>query len=129
MNVIAKSTTLSPFLRATATVVSNGGMPVVATGKVSKPKVSVPQPVRRTLQQTAYQDLLTGPTCISSGVSGESEMSACSAPECPANSRLATINESTRYICAIRDYIIDVRTLQIATLSVELSLAAKNILH
>ncbi|XP_018359363.1 PREDICTED: cytochrome b-c1 complex subunit Rieske, mitochondrial isoform X2 [Trachymyrmex cornetzi] len=31
MNVIAKSTTLSPFLRATATVVSNGGMPVAAT--------------------------------------------------------------------------------------------------
>ncbi|XP_018352991.1 PREDICTED: cytochrome b-c1 complex subunit Rieske, mitochondrial isoform X2 [Trachymyrmex septentrionalis] len=31
MNVIAKSTNLSPFLRATATVVSNGGMPVAAT--------------------------------------------------------------------------------------------------
>ncbi|XP_029659075.1 cytochrome b-c1 complex subunit Rieske, mitochondrial isoform X2 [Formica exsecta] len=31
MNVIAKSTTISPFLRATATVVSNGGVPVAAT--------------------------------------------------------------------------------------------------
>ncbi|CAL1683720.1 unnamed protein product [Lasius platythorax] len=31
MNVIAKSTTVSPFLRATATVVSNGGIPVAAT--------------------------------------------------------------------------------------------------
>lgn len=41
---------------------------MVATGKVHKPKVSVPQPVKRTLQQTAYQDLLTGPTCIKSGV-------------------------------------------------------------
>ncbi|KYN07675.1 Cytochrome b-c1 complex subunit Rieske, mitochondrial [Cyphomyrmex costatus] len=68
MNVIAKSTSLSPFLRATATVVSNGGMPVAATGKVSKPKINVPQPFRRRLPQTVYQDLLTGPTCISSGV-------------------------------------------------------------
>ncbi|XP_012218662.1 cytochrome b-c1 complex subunit Rieske, mitochondrial isoform X2 [Linepithema humile] len=31
MNVIAKSTALSPFLRATATAVSNGGKPVAAT--------------------------------------------------------------------------------------------------
>ncbi|XP_032685373.1 cytochrome b-c1 complex subunit Rieske, mitochondrial isoform X2 [Odontomachus brunneus] len=31
MNVIAKSTSLSPFLRATATAVSNGGIPVAAT--------------------------------------------------------------------------------------------------
>ncbi|XP_020287780.1 cytochrome b-c1 complex subunit Rieske, mitochondrial isoform X2 [Pseudomyrmex gracilis] len=31
MNVIAKSSTLAPFLRATATVVSNGGVPVTAT--------------------------------------------------------------------------------------------------
>ncbi|KAL0106751.1 hypothetical protein PUN28_015358 [Cardiocondyla obscurior] len=31
MNVIAKSTTLSPFLRATATAVSNGTLPVAAT--------------------------------------------------------------------------------------------------
>ncbi|KYQ48426.1 Cytochrome b-c1 complex subunit Rieske, mitochondrial [Trachymyrmex zeteki] len=68
MNVIAKSTTLSPFLRATATVVSNGGMPVAATGKVTKPKITVPVPFRRRLQQTTYQDFLTGPTCISSGV-------------------------------------------------------------
>lgn len=68
MNVIAKSTTIAPFLRATATVVSNGGLPVAATGKVQKPKIAVPQPVRRRLQQTIYQDLLVGPTCISSGV-------------------------------------------------------------
>ncbi|XP_072746723.1 cytochrome b-c1 complex subunit Rieske, mitochondrial isoform X2 [Anoplolepis gracilipes] len=31
MNVIAKSTTVSPFLRATATAVSNGGIPVATT--------------------------------------------------------------------------------------------------
>ncbi|KAG5317134.1 UCRI protein, partial [Pseudoatta argentina] len=68
MNVIAKSTNLSPFLRATATVVSNGGMPVTVTVKVSKPKITVPEPFRRRLQQTTYQDLLIGPTCISSGV-------------------------------------------------------------
>ncbi|XP_050454678.1 cytochrome b-c1 complex subunit Rieske, mitochondrial-like isoform X1 [Cataglyphis hispanica] len=68
MNVIAKSTTISPFLRAAATVVSNGGVPVAATGKVHKPKVTVPSPVKRVLGQTLYQDLLSGPTCISSGV-------------------------------------------------------------
>ncbi|KMQ91727.1 cytochrome b-c1 complex subunit mitochondrial [Lasius niger] len=72
MNVIAKSTTVSPFLRATATVVSNGGIPVAATGKVHKPKVTVPSTVKRALGQTLYQDLLTGPTCISSGVAGSS---------------------------------------------------------
>ncbi|XP_011868404.1 PREDICTED: cytochrome b-c1 complex subunit Rieske, mitochondrial isoform X1 [Vollenhovia emeryi] len=67
MNVIAKSTALSPFLRATATAVSNGGLPVAATGKVHKPKIAVPQPVKRSPGQS-YQDLLTGPTCVSSGV-------------------------------------------------------------
>lgn len=72
MNVIAKSTTISPFLRATATVVSNGGVPVAATGKVHKPKVTVPSIIKRALGQTLYQDLLTGPTCISSGVAGAS---------------------------------------------------------
>lgn len=76
MNVIAKSTVLSPFLRATATAVSNGGLPVVATGKANKPKIAVPHPVKRTLRQTIYQDLLTGPTCISSGVAGASALSA-----------------------------------------------------
>jgi len=80
MNVIAKSTTLSPFLRATATVVSNGGMPVAATSKVNKPKITVPEAFRRRLQQTIYQDLLTGPMCISSGVAGASALSACSTP-------------------------------------------------
>jgi len=74
MNVIAKSTALSPFLRATATAVSNGGMPVAATGKVHKPKVTVPPPVRRTLQQTIHQDLLTGPMCISSGIAATTQM-------------------------------------------------------
>lgn len=68
MNVIAKSTTVSPFLRATATVVSNGGVPVAATSKIHKPKVTVPPTVKRILGQSLYQDLLTGPTCISSGV-------------------------------------------------------------
>ncbi|KAG5307219.1 UCRI protein, partial [Acromyrmex insinuator] len=68
MNVIAKSTTLSPFLRVTATAVSNGGIPVTATVKVSKPKITVPESFRRRLQQTTYQDFLTGSTCISSGV-------------------------------------------------------------
>ncbi|RLU26834.1 hypothetical protein DMN91_000631 [Ooceraea biroi] len=69
MNVIAKTTGLAPFLRATATAVSNGGTSVAATGKVSKPKVAVLPAVKRTLGQTIYQDLLTGATCISSGVS------------------------------------------------------------
>ncbi|XP_014486749.1 PREDICTED: cytochrome b-c1 complex subunit Rieske, mitochondrial [Dinoponera quadriceps] len=68
MNVIAKSTTISPFLRVTATVVSNGSLPVAATGKVQKPKVPVPPTVIRILSQSLYQDLLTGPTRISSGV-------------------------------------------------------------
>lgn len=70
MNVIAKSTTFSPFLRATATVVSNGGKPAAATGKVQKPKVTVPPTVKRAVGYNLQQDLLTGPTCISSGVAG-----------------------------------------------------------
>ncbi|XP_077255670.1 Rieske iron-sulfur protein isoform X1 [Temnothorax americanus] len=74
MNVIAKSTALAPFLRATATAVSNGGIPVAATGKVHKPKIVVPPSVRRTLQQTTYQVLLTGPTCVSSGVAASTQM-------------------------------------------------------
>ncbi|XP_012218661.1 cytochrome b-c1 complex subunit Rieske, mitochondrial isoform X1 [Linepithema humile] len=74
MNVIAKSTALSPFLRATATAVSNGGKPVAATGKVNKPKVSVPPPVKRVTGHSIYQDLLTGPTCISSGVAASTQV-------------------------------------------------------
>lgn len=74
MNVIAKSTTVSPFLRATATVVSNGGVSVAATGKVHKPKVTVPQTAKRILGQSLYQDLLTGPTCISSGVTTSTQI-------------------------------------------------------
>ncbi|XP_011265983.1 cytochrome b-c1 complex subunit Rieske, mitochondrial [Camponotus floridanus] len=74
MNVIAKSTTVSPFLRATATVVSNGGVPVAATGKIQKPKVTVPPTVKRTLGQSLYQDLLTGPTCISSGITTSTQI-------------------------------------------------------
>lgn len=77
MNVIAKSTTVSPFLRATATVVSNGGVSVAATGKVHKPKVTVPPPVKRILGQSLYQDLLTGPTCISSGVTSTFTLTIC----------------------------------------------------
>lgn len=112
MNVIAKSTTVSPFLRATATVVSNGGIPVAATGKVHKPKVTVPPTVKRALGQTLYQDLLTGPTCISSGVAGASLLSTI---------RSASIlREHTcvlsREIETIRDYIINTRTLHIVTL-------------
>lgn len=76
MNVISKSPTLSPFLRATATAVSNGGMPVAATGKVQKPKVAVPPTVKRAHGQTLYQDLLTGPTCISSGIAGASVLNS-----------------------------------------------------
>ncbi|XP_012539838.2 cytochrome b-c1 complex subunit Rieske, mitochondrial [Monomorium pharaonis] len=68
MNVISKSTTISPFLKATATAVSNGGFPVVATSKVCRPKISVLDPVKRQLPQTAYQDLITGVLCVSSGV-------------------------------------------------------------
>jgi len=74
MNVIAKSTGISPFLRATATAVSNGSTSVASTGKVQKPKFVTFPPVQRILGQTMYQDLLTGPIRISSGVSGASIM-------------------------------------------------------
>ncbi|KAH0950556.1 hypothetical protein HN011_003175 [Eciton burchellii] len=69
MNVIAKSTGISPFLRATATAVSNGSTSVASTGKVQKPKFVTFPPVQRILGQTMYQDFLTGPIRISSGVS------------------------------------------------------------
>ena len=87
MNVIAKSTALSPFLRATATAVSNGGKPVATTGKVQKPKVSVPPPVKRALGQTVQQDLLSGPASISSGVAGAF---ASTVPFCAPTSPLTT---------------------------------------
>lgn len=107
MNVIAKSTTLAPFLRATATAVSNGGVPVAATGKVHKPKIAVPPPVKRMLQQT-YQDLLTGPTCISSGVAGASALSVRSCATSVAREFASLRIKSSRYSL---DYIIDMRTL------------------
>lgn len=109
MNVIAKSTSVSPFLRATATVVSNGGLPVAANGKVHKPKVTVPSTVKRALGQTLYQDLLTGPTCISSGVAGASSCQLI--PFANLLREPAFFLEKSR-----RDYIINARTLQIVTL-------------
>lgn len=70
MNVIAKSTALSPFLRATATAVSNGGIPVAGTSKVPRPKIEVIPPASPVLAQTMHRELPVGTVCISSGISG-----------------------------------------------------------
>ena len=129
MNVIAKSTNLSPFLRATATVVSNGGMPVAATGKVTKAKVTVPESFRRRLQQTVYQDLLTGPTYISSGVAGASALSAYSTPRI-FREFVFFYNKSRRYSRYSRLYnrYAKSHTLQIAALSIELRPRCTNVI-
>lgn len=67
MNVIAKSANITPFVRATVSVVTNGVRPVAGTSKATKEKVVVPPAVTHVLPWTLSQSLPRGSTRICSG--------------------------------------------------------------
>nr|XP_034195418.1 cytochrome b-c1 complex subunit Rieske, mitochondrial [Osmia lignaria] len=68
MNVVAKSSNLSPFLRSTVTVVTNGTQPVVSSAAVVKPKIVGKSTVKLLLKESMLQSLITGPLRVSSGI-------------------------------------------------------------
>lgn len=70
MNVIARSANISPYLKATVTVVSNGGRTVAATGKVQRPPIVVPAPVTPILSDTMQQNIISGVVRVNSSISG-----------------------------------------------------------
>lgn len=67
MNVITKSASVAPLARATVIAVSNGNVPVMASGKVQNQKIVTPSAIARSTAYTLSQDLRAGPICISSG--------------------------------------------------------------
>lgn len=71
MNAISKTPNLSPYFKATVAVVSNGGnQAAVIGGKAAKKKIVTPTPIYKVLGYSLNQELLSGRTCISSGVAG-----------------------------------------------------------
>ncbi|KZC09264.1 Cytochrome b-c1 complex subunit Rieske, mitochondrial [Dufourea novaeangliae] len=68
MNVVAKSTNLSPFLKTATTVVSNGIRPAAASGTVLKPKIVVKPVVNRMVNESISESLLCRSLRVSSGI-------------------------------------------------------------
>ncbi|XP_054004605.1 cytochrome b-c1 complex subunit Rieske, mitochondrial [Hylaeus anthracinus] len=75
MNVVAKSTNLSPILKSTSTVVSNGIRPAAGTGNVFKPHIVVRPAVSRMVPQSMSESLLSGAVRVSSGITGSTQIS------------------------------------------------------
>ncbi|XP_017795206.1 PREDICTED: cytochrome b-c1 complex subunit Rieske, mitochondrial-like isoform X2 [Habropoda laboriosa] len=76
MNVVAKSTNLSPFLKSATTVVSNGIQPVSGSGVVLKQKIVTKPVVRQLIGQSMLESLITGPLRVSSGIGVTQKRSA-----------------------------------------------------
>lgn len=77
MNVVAKSSNLSPFLRSTVTVVTNGTQPIVPSIAVVKPKIVTESVVKQLLKESMLQSLVTGPLRVSSGIGGTRNLFKC----------------------------------------------------
>lgn len=65
---------MGPYLKASVTAVSNGGRTVAATGKVQRPPIVVPAPVTRTVNDTLQENVISGPTRISSSISAPTQI-------------------------------------------------------
>ena len=70
MNVVAKSTNVSPILKSVTTVVTNGGRPVPGSGTVLRSKIVVKPVVSRMLNESLSESLLSGPLRVTSGITG-----------------------------------------------------------
>ena len=68
MNVVAKSTNVSPILKSVTTVVTNGGRPVLGSGTVLRSKIVVKPGVSRMLNESLSESLLSGPLRVTSGI-------------------------------------------------------------
>lgn len=73
MNVIAKSSTIAPFAKATVEAVSVGAKPIKTASKIQRKKIALPSPLHRCLGYSLSQDLqnVQGSICVSSGISGK----------------------------------------------------------
>lgn len=74
MNVVAKSTSLTPYLRSTVATVTNGLQPVTASGPLKKSKIVIEPTVSRMLNQSMLQALITGPLRVSSGITASLQL-------------------------------------------------------
>ncbi|XP_058809007.1 LOW QUALITY PROTEIN: cytochrome b-c1 complex subunit Rieske, mitochondrial [Phymastichus coffea] len=75
MNVIAKSTNIVPFAKATVNVVTVGTEPVRTASKIAKKKIIAATPIQRLLNYTLSQDLrLHGALRVSSGIGVSSQV-------------------------------------------------------
>ncbi|XP_047353273.1 cytochrome b-c1 complex subunit Rieske, mitochondrial-like [Vespa velutina] len=74
MNVIARSANISPYLKATVTVVSNGGRTVAATGKAQRPPIVVPAPVTPMISDTMQQNIISGVVRVNSSISAPTQI-------------------------------------------------------
>ncbi|XP_046471093.1 cytochrome b-c1 complex subunit Rieske, mitochondrial isoform X1 [Neodiprion pinetum] len=70
MNVIARTSNLSPYLKATSAAIPNGLRPVAGSGKVQKSKVVVKSDVERLTSYSLSQALPTGQLRARSGITG-----------------------------------------------------------
>lgn len=70
MNVVAKSTNLSPLLKSATSVVSSGLRPVAGTGNAVKQKIIVMSSVNHKVNQSISESILSGPLRVSSGITG-----------------------------------------------------------
>lgn len=68
MNVVAKSTNLTPYLRSTVTVVTNGLQPVTGSGPITKSKIVVEPVVSQMVKESMFKALITRPLRVSSGI-------------------------------------------------------------
>nr|AIX97480.1 mitochondrial ubiquinol-cytochrome c reductase iron-sulfur subunit [Ceratosolen solmsi] len=74
MNVIAKSTNIAPFVKATINVISTGLKPVASTSKISHKKFVIPS-IERATSYTLYQDIqFLGPLRITLGIGVNSQV-------------------------------------------------------
>ncbi|XP_043265288.1 cytochrome b-c1 complex subunit Rieske, mitochondrial isoform X1 [Colletes gigas] len=74
MNVVAKSTNLSPILKSATTVVSNGVRPTAATGTTLRTKIVIKPIVNRMVEPSMTECLLTRPVRVSTGITGSTQV-------------------------------------------------------
>ncbi|KAK0075326.1 hypothetical protein PV325_007044 [Microctonus aethiopoides] len=67
MNVITKSTNVTPFARVCLTTISNGTLPATAIGKVQNSKVVIPSAITQSNAHSFVQDIFLRPIRINTG--------------------------------------------------------------
>lgn len=70
MNVITKSTNVTPFVRVCLTTISNGTLPAMAIGKVQNSKIVTPSAITQSNAHSFVQDIFLRSIRINTGCAG-----------------------------------------------------------